>query len=456
MKICSPFPVSSAATIAMTTTLVVIILGSSSVGIYAQLPMQQQVESDEGLIAMLNGDSFTTGDTITVSGSVQEGEAGSFVGIEVIDPQGEIVERGVSPLAADYTFNYSFVAGELKEVDIDEPMITSGSYRAVVTYFPPGDPLGMEQAETIFEYRVVTDTDTEDLESTQGVTTYLQPSAVQSTTLFQSIEDGFRLHVPHGWTIQDIANTGSILSQEATQGYGLLAQLCPEEEEQPQEDPTLPDVSDDTFSCQTSGNYVIHIVRYHGLNSVLQSSSNATVNAGGMTSDSIMSYHLQKLQEVGYRDIEVINSADMTVNLTLPQANETIAIMPAKFVEMTYTIASAPDEIRTGYLISTASNSTLPNVGMTKGYTVFYEGNPVSVAELTLGFGSLSSLPPAVKQVFDSFELLAAPQVEQAIAEQSEESTEIVEGPEDEEDQDDEGGDDEGNDDDEEEEDEDE
>jgi hypothetical protein len=454
MKISSPFLVSSSATIAMTVTLVVIILGSSSVGIYAQLPMQEQIESNEGLTAMLNDDSFTTGDTITLSGSVEEGQPGSFVGIEVIDPQGEIVERGVSPLAADYTFNYSFIAGEQNELDIDEPMITSGSYRTVITYFPPGDPLGMEQAETIFEYRVVTDIDTDELESAQGITTNLQPAAVQSTTLFQSIDDGFRLHLPYGWTIQDVDNAGSVLSQEATQGYGLLAQLCPEEEEQqqqPEGDPTLPDVSGDTFSCQTSGNYVIHVVRYHDLNSIPQSDSNTTLNEGGMTSDSIMSYHLQKLQEVGYRDIEVINSADMTVNLTIPQANETIAIMPAKFVEMTYTTASAPDEIRTGYLISTASNSTLPNVGMPKGYTIFYEGNPVSVAEQTIGFGSLSSLPPAVKQVFDSFELLAAPEVEQAIAEQSEEPIEPVEGAEEEEDQGDDGGDDEGNDEEEEE-----
>jgi hypothetical protein len=41
--------------------------------------------------------------------------------------------------------------------------------------------------------------------------------------------------VPEGWVIQDVNNTGSTLLQEATQGYGILAQLCPEEEERQQQ-----------------------------------------------------------------------------------------------------------------------------------------------------------------------------------------------------------------------------
>jgi hypothetical protein len=157
MKMSSPLLVSSAMTVALTVAIDVIILASSFVAINAQLPMQQQVEPNEDLAAILNGDTFITGDTITVRGSVEEGEPGSFVGIEVLGPQSEIVERGVSPLTADNTFNYSFVAGEQKEGDIDEPMVTSGDYRMVVTYFPPGDPLGMEQEEVTFQYNVISD-----------------------------------------------------------------------------------------------------------------------------------------------------------------------------------------------------------------------------------------------------------------------------------------------------------
>src|SRR5688572_6192045 len=60
-----------------------------------------------------------------------------------------------------------------------------------------------------------------------------QPAVTQNgTTLFQSTEDGIRLNVPEGWVIHDVNNTGSTLSEESTQGYGILAQLCLQEEQQ--------------------------------------------------------------------------------------------------------------------------------------------------------------------------------------------------------------------------------
>src|SRR5918992_415674 len=225
MKISSPLLIQSAVTLALTAAIAVTIFASSFVVINAQLPNQQQIEPNEGLTAILNGNSFRTGDTITVSGSVEEGEPRSFVGIEVIGPQSAVVERGVSILTEDNTFNYSFVAGQQKEVDIDEPMVTSGNYRMVVTYFPPGDPLGMKQAEINFEYHSINDTG--DDEGVGGVTTRIQPATIETTTPFQSIDDSFRVRVPHGWIIQDVDNAGSTLSQDTTRGYVLLAQLCP-------------------------------------------------------------------------------------------------------------------------------------------------------------------------------------------------------------------------------------
>ncbi|HEX6281319.1 MAG TPA: hypothetical protein VFZ67_03760, partial [Nitrososphaera sp.] len=79
-----------------------------------------------------------------------------------------------------------------------------------------------------------------------------------------------------------------------------------------------------------------------------------------------------------------------------PQTNQIIATVPAKFVEMTYSTNVTPNVTSRGYFILTATNATPPNLGTTKGYSVFYEG-------------SSTTLPLAVGQIFDSFEFIAAP-----------------------------------------------
>jgi hypothetical protein len=136
-----------------------------------------------------------------------------------------------------------------------------------------------------------------------------------------------------------------------------------------------------------------------------------------MTTENILSYHLQKLQQVGYRGIHIVNNMETTVNLTNAQTNRTMATVPARLVEMTYTTNLAPQEIKRGYFILTATNATTPNPGTTKGYSVFYEGRSVGAQEGTSTTSNSSSapisLPPAVRQIFDSFELMAAPEVAQ-------------------------------------------
>jgi hypothetical protein len=121
---------------------------------------QQQVQSaNGGLIATLNNDSFTIGDTILVNGTVEEQrQPDSYVTIEVIDPQNRIVEYGSPPITADNAFAYRFITGEQQQEELDpnEPMITSGNYTMVVRYFPqPSNESVMEQVEFLFEYNAI-------------------------------------------------------------------------------------------------------------------------------------------------------------------------------------------------------------------------------------------------------------------------------------------------------------
>jgi hypothetical protein len=186
------------------------------------------------------------------------------------------------------------------------------------------------------------------------------------------------------------------------------------------------------------------------LNARLSANNITTIN-NNTTTDNILLYHLQKLQQVGYRDIEIVNSIERTVNLTNAQSNQAVTKVPAMFVEMTYSTASAPSETREGYFILTATNATQPNVGITKGYSVFYEGGnsvTATTAEITTTSGTLiPSLSPSVGQVFDSFELIASPLAEQPVAQQTQ-AAEATTTTEDEGDNDDDNGADDDNDDD--------
>jgi hypothetical protein len=271
----------------------------------------------------------------------------------------------------------------------------------------------------------------------QSLTSQSEEIGNGTIATFQSTNDSFSIQVPDGWTIQDLNNTGSALLEETRRGYGVLAQLCTEEEEQQGAAALSTNARGSTnnsrsnnASCQGTQAELVYIIRYPDLNTRLQVASNTTAaassNNNNTTTDKVLSYHMQKIQEVGYRDIQFLNSTDMRLNLTDPQTNQTIATAPAKLVEMTYSTASAPNETRIGYFILTATNATPPNLGTLKGYSVFYEGRSFAAATTTT---SESLLPPTpVRQVFDSFELIVAPEVAQAIAQQEAQAAEIAEG----------------------------
>src|SRR5688572_9285233 len=104
-------------------------------------------------------------------------------------------------------------------------------------------------------------------EQTTSQTSAIEDGTAAGATTFQSTTDSFGVQVPEGWVIRDLNNTDSALLEETRQGYGILAQLCPEDQQQQQQPGVATastnasgSISDNTPSCDPSENDVIHIV----------------------------------------------------------------------------------------------------------------------------------------------------------------------------------------------------
>jgi hypothetical protein len=243
--------------------------------------------------------------------------------------------------------------------------------------------------------------------------TVTQNGTTATTRLFESTKDNFRVQPPEGWVIQDVNNTGFALAAEVTEGYGLLAELCPEEEGQQQG--ALTNVSS-SICQQQAQEKIIHIIRYPNLGARL---AIAIGDVSDNIPDSILEYEMQKLQDVGYRDINIVNSTDTKINIhyiTTENVPAPEAFIPARLVEMTYSTNSAPSEMRRGYFILAATSITSPNLETITGYSIFYEdtSGATAVEQTTTPTGNLL-LPAPFRQVFDSFELIASEEAVQVI-----------------------------------------
>src|SRR5215213_711602 len=222
-----------------------------------------------------------------------------------------------------------------------------------------------------------------------------QPSAIERGTTAattRTTNDSFRVQVPQGWVIHDVKNTGSALVVEVLEGFGILAQLCPEEDQQQQVAQLTNAGSANTSSSNNSSSTsinnnscqgaqeVVHVVRYPNLGARLGLTSDdifAIINRDTIP-NAILAYQIQKLQEVGYRNIQIVNSTDTTVNVDISTGLNnnnnnnnnnnaigaaattaaTTTVVPAKLVAMTYSTNLAPNETRIGYFILTATAAT--------------------------------------------------------------------------------------------------
>jgi hypothetical protein len=262
-----------------------------------------------------------------------------------------------------------------------------------------------------------------------------QLSEMEIRTIAESTKDSFRVQIPEGWVIQDVNNTGSALVSEVLEGYGILAQLCPDQEEG--QAAALSNATDysnrsssssnNNNSCRGAQEEVIHIIRYPNVGAKLGFASADIITNDDITTNAIVAYQMQMLQEAGYRDIRIVDSTDTVLNVDnstgMGDNNSTIAAtVPAKHVEMTYSTNLAPNETRTGYFISAATDATPRNLGMITGYGIFYEGSS-NTAYTTIS-AEEGTTPTPVREVFDSFEFIAGREVVQGIAQTTTEGEE--------------------------------
>jgi hypothetical protein len=100
----------------------------------------------------LNTEVFTTGDNITVSGSIDDPVNQPTLLITVIDPEGQTVAMDAPQLTADDTFTYTFEAGGDDFMPMAEaPMKVGGNYRVTVQY---SYGLTIEDVDLEFKYIV--------------------------------------------------------------------------------------------------------------------------------------------------------------------------------------------------------------------------------------------------------------------------------------------------------------
>lgn len=345
---------------------------------------EQQVESDGGLTATLNGETFGRGDTVSVSGTVEERDGSASMYATIIDPDG--IELGTYSInvGSDMTFRYGFVAGE----DISE-MTKAGTYTIQIQYFPPGDA-GIQSVTLDFEYSPdasLAPQSEQGIIGTEGTTS-------EPTTTFQNITEGFRIGVPNGWVADDGDISDSVGQQSIDSNeLAFLGAICPQED-------ALPKIGG-LYDCSNPDIDAVSINKYPNLHTRPEFAGLINQNLNITLNDIIAFDFEQRRKIVTDLQFSLEGQADTTVNVVDPTANQTVQTLPAK--EVVYGLHPRfGDEIYAYYslmVLADNGNSAYVVRSHSEGLNEIDEG-----------------MPTFVRQAFDSFELLAnSSQIQQPI-----------------------------------------
>jgi hypothetical protein len=215
------------------------------------------------------------------------------------------------------------------------------------------------------------------------------PAVIQNGT-FQSAADGFRLQVPYGWVVQDIDNLhlpNFRVTNEA--GFFILAIICPQQE-------AVQGTAAEMYNCEQSGSSVeiLHDRLSH------RPEFEVIENPASITPDDFLAFVIEEMQGRNYTNVQIINSTDLTINITSPEdPNTTIRTAPAKLVEMTYQLSPGLGDMRSYSILATIPENPQPGLRqLVSGEFVTYESSALTTPS--------GSPPPPVQQMFQSLEFI--------------------------------------------------
>ncbi len=214
------------------------------------------------------------------------------------------------------------------------------------------------------------------------------PAVIQNGT-FQNTEDGFRMQVPDDWVVQDIDNLHLPNFRAANEaGFLILAIICPQQE-------ALLDIGG-MYNCEQSESSVeiLHDRLSH------RPEFEVIEDPANITSDDFLAFMVEEMQGRNYTNIQIINSTDLTINITSPEdPNTTTRTVPSKLVEMTYHPSPGLADMRSYSILATIPENPQPGLRqIVSGESVTYEGPAAATPS--------GSPPPPVQQIFQSLEFI--------------------------------------------------